>query len=163
MRRRSWRLGLEISSYALGGLLILWVGAPIVALRGETTFEGIEKRFDSPMTFDEATKKLYVAFLEQGLRVDVEQHIRVGGTDSASPGARVRIYRAQAESPFVRWSTSFRGPIRETPQVWATIVERTMARGATIVLRGGLYDTTSDELARAREEISRIQQALVEL
>jgi hypothetical protein len=162
VRRRSQHLGLEIASYALGALLLLWVGAPIAALRAETALEGVEQRVETPLDFDAAAEKLYAAFLEQELRVDVEQHVRVGDTHPENPAARARLYRAQAPSPFERWSTSFRGPRRETPQIWATLVEHPGSAGSTLLLRGGSYDTTSDELARARDEVRRIHQALAE-
>jgi hypothetical protein len=68
------------------------------------------------------------------------------------------LQRAQANSPFERWSTSFRGPIRDTPQIWATIVPR--PDGSTILLRAGLYDATSAEVSDADLMLARLQQAL---
>jgi tRNA A-37 threonylcarbamoyl transferase component Bud32 len=161
VRRRARHLGWEISSYALGALLVLWIGAPIAAFRGEPTLESIEQRVDSPLPFEEAATKLYGAFLEEGLQVDVEQYLKMKVLDYPI-GGRVRIYRAQSSSPFDRWSTSWAGPIRETPQIWATLVEH-IGAGSTILLQGGVYDSTSDPYARASDEVARIERALAGL
>jgi hypothetical protein len=161
--RRAWHLGLEISSYVLGALVVLWVGAPIAALRMETTFNGIEQRVESEQPFEVAETRIRQVFLQEGLQIDIEQHLRIDDQASGDVVAHARVYRAQAPSPFDRWSTSFRGPQRESPQIWATLVEHQSGVGSTIVLRGGLYDAASDEIVRARDAVRRIHGALVKL
>ena len=165
VRRRARHLGLEISSYGLGALLVLWIGAPIAALRGETALEPIVRIVEMPMAFDDAAAKLYTTFLREGLQVDVEQHLLLVNDAPAEeqPAPRVRIYRAQASSPFDRWSTSFAGPIRETPQVWATLVEHPRAARSVVTLHWGRYDLTSEAFVRTRDELSRVQRTLAEL
>jgi hypothetical protein len=158
LEKRASTIGMELGSYALGALLILWVGAPIAALRSEISLQGHERHIESPLSAETATSTLHRALLEEGLRIDVDQRVSVTDRVSGTSILPATLQRAQAESPFERWSTSFRGPIRETPQIWATIVPR--ASGSTILLRAGLYDATSDEVTRADLTLARLQQAL---
>jgi hypothetical protein len=138
--------------------LILWVGAPIAALRSETTLTAHERHIETPLSAEKATEILHLEFLQEGLQIDVDQRVSLTDRQSGAPIFTATLQRAQAESPFARWSTSFRGPIRDTPQIWATIVPR--SSGSTIHLRAGLYDATSTEVTRADLTLARLQQAL---
>ncbi|MFN0006627.1 MAG: protein kinase domain-containing protein [Planctomycetota bacterium] len=158
LRKRSSNLGLGLASYALGALLLLWVGAPIAALRSEIALQGFERRIETPLPAEEATEILRREFLEQGLQIDVDQRVSVTDRTSGAPVLTATLQRAQAASPFERWSTSFRGPIRATPQIWATILPR--PNGSTIQLNVGLYDATSAEVTSADLTLARLQQAL---
>jgi hypothetical protein len=155
VRMRAWHLGMELGSYALCGLLLLWVGAPIAALRAETALEGVQEKVDSPLALDAAAKQLRIALLEQGLRIDVEQFVRVDDRRTGAPLGRAALIRAQDPSPFERWSTSWSGPQRESPQIWATLVEAP-GGGSTVLVHAGSYDVTSDGLRRAHATVRQI-------
>ena len=160
LRKKAWHLGAEISAYALGALLLLWVGAPIASLRGEPTLQTLERRIEVPLDLDATTTRLHRAFRDVELHVDVDQRLLVRDRRTGEEALRVVLHRAQRAWAFDRFVTSFAGPRRVSPQIWATVVPRAGQAGTTILLRAGQYDSRSDAGETADVLLTRLQAAL---
>jgi len=73
---------------------------------------------------------------------------------------RLAVLRASSPDPFERWSTSFRGPVRESPRLWATVCPRLDGEGTTVQLRAGLLDPRQPQYERTRELLDALERAM---
>lgn len=159
LAHRAWDVGGELASHGLGALLLLWLGSPIAALRRDEVLQEVRSSFACALAPEEALARLRRTLEQEELEVEVEQHLRVEETRDGHELARATLLRASSPDPFERWSTSFAGPVRETPRIWVTLVEG-IGGGSRLQLSAGLYDPREPQLERATGTLRRIRQAL---
>jgi hypothetical protein len=159
LTRTAWHVSFDAVSYVFGSLVILWVAAPMFALRSETRLASVERRFTVEKSPDEISRALGESVRAAGLAVAVDQSVSAIDERTAVELARVNLLRAEALSPFERWSTSFLGPQRATPQVWATIQRSANAHTSSVTLRAGLYAVDSEPARDAARVLAELEDA----
>ena len=107
--------------------------------------------------------RLYAAILEEDWRVTAQHDARIVDRLTGTELAEVRTLVAAPPSPFNRWRMSWRGPIRQDPQVVFTVLSRRTESGLAetrIRADGGLAepksaDTWSRKLAAMLMRLTR--------
>jgi hypothetical protein len=181
LRSRSWprmdavRVASELGVQVAAMLVLLWVIAPILAWRNETGLNSGARTFEIDMpildagaagssgdrpTLGETERRIRIALA--GLRLQPD-HVRVAVAEDARTRERladVLILRAAAESPFDRWSTSWSGARRDTPQLWITATRARDAKTTSFHLQRGLYPPGSAAAASAEAWMEALEASL---
>ncbi len=156
--RASRAIALELGGQIGLGLMLLWIGAPIGALRPHASLDAVTSntRIDAP--FDEVLRRLRTACVRGGLAVDVVQVAKVADVRTAEPYSDVLVLRCAAGSPFERWSTTWSGAARRTPQVWISAVQPRGSTSTEVRMNAGLYPPASPEARAASQLLAEIEQ-----
>ena len=92
--------------------------------------------------------RLYAAVLQEDWRVTAQHDARIVDRLTGTTLAEVRTLVSSQPSPFDRWRMSWRGPIRQEPQVVFTLLSRREADGSQVTLvraNGGLAEPEAGE------------------
>jgi hypothetical protein len=92
--------------------------------------------------------RLYAAILEEDWRVTAEHDARIVDRLTGAELAEVSTLIAAPPSPFDRWHLSWRGPIRQEPQVVFTLLSRPHMDGSPrtrVSATGGLAELDAAE------------------
>jgi len=157
LRRRAWALGAELASFGLLALLVLWIGAPIAALRAPQVLQEVLLGWSSELPAGTVLDRLRQRLQDEGLDPVVDQEARVVDRRDARELASATFLRAEASDPFERWSTSFAGAVRESARVYATVCPRLDGRGTVVQLRAGLLDPRRPQYERTRALLDDIE------
>ncbi|HEX6883452.1 MAG TPA: hypothetical protein VF530_08735, partial [Planctomycetota bacterium] len=160
LARGAWSAGAELASLALSALVVLWVGAPLVALRDAQVLQEVAGRLEVAADPETVLQRLRAALEAEELELEVEQHVQVVERRDAHELLRATLLRAAAADPFQRWRTSFAGPVRTSPRLWITLCPRLGMDGSVLELRAGLHDPRRPEHERAHALLVRLEEAL---
>ncbi|MFN0244021.1 MAG: serine/threonine-protein kinase [Planctomycetota bacterium] len=161
LRAAGWHIGLELASYALGGLVVLWIGAPLVALKTRPTLDSVRLDIVSDLRAEAAFDALARALEDEGSDevFDARFALRDERTGVRWTGGRLACFARS--SPFENWATSLAGPRRIAPRLWITAVELVGGNtGTRVMLDAGLYPSGSVEQDGVRALLERLADRL---
>ncbi len=160
LRSSAWRFAGELASCAVAGLLVLWVAAPLVADRAANSMTGVSRSLSVPSSPAEVRRRFDAELASRGFELSVAQRGALNDGRSGRDLAEVHFLRAQHGSLFGAWRTSWSGPQRRSPQVWATLAGNADKSHTNVQLNAGLYRSESPEALAASKALDELAAAL---